>query len=194
MKKILLAVLLSATALSAANAAGTQTTTTTHYHSETYYNWNPFADNVTGLYVAGQAGVTMPDTGYDNDGVYNLSVGWQFHPLVRAEVEAGYRHMDASSATGGNGNVYTAMLNGFWDIKNDTRFTPFLGAGAGYAYQNFNSAVADSNDSAFAYQGIAGVSYAIDNNWALTAQYNYIDTTNFDFEAHEVKGGLRYTF
>lgn len=194
MKKILLAVLLSATALSAAQAAGTQTTTTTHYHSETYYNWNPFADNVTGLYVAGQAGGTFPDDKYDDSGVYNLSVGWQFHPLIRAEIEGGYRNVDLDSVNGGQSNIYTVMLNGYWDIKNDTRFTPYLGAGAGWAYENSNSAIGDSNSDAFAYQGIAGVSYAIDNNWALTAQYNYIDTTNFDYSAHEVKGGLRYTF
>lgn len=192
MKKILLAVLMSATALSAAHAAGTQTTTTTHYHSETYYNWNPFADNVTGLYVAAQAGGTFPDNGYDDDGVYNLSLGWQFHPLVRAEIEGGYRHLDQSGT--GISNIYSVLVNAYWDIKNDTRFTPFLGAGAGWAYENANSALGDNNSSAFAYQGIAGVSFAIDNNWALTAQYNYFDTTDFDFKSHEVKGGLRYTF
>lgn len=196
MKKILLAVLLSATALSAANAAGTQTTTTTHYHSETNYKWNPFAADVTGLYVAGAAGVSMPTDKYDDNGAYAVSVGWQFHPLVRAEIEGGYRHLNADSRVQGQGNIYSVLLNGYWDIKNDTRFTPYLGAGAGWAYENQNAVgrTNDNNGSAFAYQGIAGVSYAIDGNWALTAQYNYIDTTNFDFSAHEVKGGVRYTF
>ena len=181
MKKILLAVLLSATALSAAQAAGTQTTTTTHYHSETFYNWNPFDASTTGLYVQAQAGEAFSSNDLNDTGVYNLSVGWQFHPLVRAEIEGGYRGADEA-------NIYTALVNGYWDIKNDTRFTPFLGAGVGYALENASGA-----DSAFAYQGIAGVSYAIDNNWALTAQYNYLDTTK-EYRASEVKGGLRYTF
>jgi opacity protein-like surface antigen len=180
MKKILLvAALMTATALSA--QAATQTTTTTHYHSESYYNWNPFSQGTTGLYVQAQGGEALPSNTYGNTGVYNLSVGWQFHPMVRAEVEAGYRGT-------GNMNTYTALVNGYFDFKNDTRFTPFLGAGLGYADVNKSN-----QDNAFAYQGIAGVSYAIDNNWALTAQYNYLDTTS-NYSASEIKGGIRYTF
>jgi len=180
MKKILLvAALMTATALSA--QAATTTTKTTHYHSESYYHWNPVAADTTGLYVQAQAGEAFASNTFNDTGVYNVSIGWQFHPLVRAELEAGYRGT-------GDANIYTALVNGYFDFKNDTRFTPFLGAGAGYANENFGGA----NDE-FAYQGIAGVSYAIDNNWALTAQYNYLDTTG-DYSASEVKGGVRYTF
>ncbi len=204
MKKILLpvvAVLMSATAFTAANAANaTTTTTTTHYHSETNYKWNPFGANVTGLYVAGAAGATMPDTDFDNDAVYSVSLGWQFHPLVRAEVEASYRDTDLDGAAG-SAKTYTYFVNGIWDIKNDTRFTPYIGAGVGYAYNKLDGAGISESESNFAYQGIAGVSYTIDNNWALTAQYNYVDTLDFDyaggdldFTAHEVKAGVRYTF
>jgi opacity protein-like surface antigen len=180
MKKVLLvAALMTATALSA--QAATATTTTTHYHSESYYHWNPVASDTTGLYVQVQGGEAFASNTFSDTGVYNVSVGWQFHPLVRAEIEGGYRGT-------GNANIYTALLNGYFDFKNDTRFTPFLGAGLGYADEN-----ASDQKNAFAYQGIAGVSYSIDNNWALTAQYNYLDTTAH-YSASEVKGGIRYTF
>ena len=180
MKKVLLvAALMTATALSA--QAATTTTTTTHYHSESYYHWNPIAADTTGLYVQAQAGEALPSNTFGDSGVYNVSMGWQFHPMVRAEVEAGYRgNSDA--------HIYTALVNGFYDFKNDTRFTPFLGAGVGYANVNAGGA-----DDSFAYQGIAGVSYELCPQWALTAQYNYLDTTAA-YTASEVKGGVRYTF
>ncbi|MDB5477737.1 MAG: rane protein [Alphaproteobacteria bacterium] len=207
MKKILLpimAVLLSATAFSAANAADRTATTTyktTSYHSETYYNWNPFSAQTTGLYVAGAAGGSFPDDNLDDSGVYSVSLGWQFHPMVRAELEAAYRDNDLDGARAGDAETYTYMLNAFWDIKNDTRFTPYLGVGAGWAYQKLDATDVSESENNFVYQGIAGVSFNIDNNWALTADYRYVDALNFDYStvnadysAHEVKGGLRYTF
>ena len=194
----LVAVLLAATAFtSVAQAADTTTTRTTSYHSETYYHWNPLAQDTTGFYVSGAAGGAFPTDDFDNDGVYKVSLGWQFHPMMRAEIEGGYRNLDTDGAGSGDADVWTAMFNGIFDIKNDTMFTPYIGVGIGYAYENLDANAAaggNNNESAFAYQGIAGVSFNIDNNWAVTAQYNYIDTTNFDYSAHEVTGGLRYTF
>lgn len=203
LKTLLVAALLSTTVFSAAYAA--ENTTTTTYRSTTYtqnyYNFNPFSKETTGLYVAGQAGGSFPTDDLDDDGVYAVTLGWQFHPMVRAEVEGSYRNND-NDGTGGDARTNALFVNAYFDFKNDTRFTPYLGAGAGWAWNKLDAPGVSESESNFAYQGIAGVSYSIDNNWALTADYRYVDTLNFDYpagllsdySAHEVRGGVRYTF
>lgn len=197
-----LAVLLSTTAFTAANAQDTTTTTyrTTTY-TQSYYHWNPFSPDATGVYIAGQAGGSFPEDNLDDDGVYAITLGWQFHPMIRAEIEGAYRVND-NEAGGGDAKTWTYMVNGYWDFKNDTYFTPYIGAGLGWAYNKLDAAGISESENNFAYQGIAGISYEITPNWSLTADYRYIDTLRFDYaafplndyQAHEVRGGVRYTF
>lgn len=196
---LLVAALLAATSLATAAYAQDSTTTTT-YHSETYYNWNPLSSETQGLYLSGQAGGTMPTDDYDDDGVYSVALGWQFHPMLRTEIEGAYRNTDLDGVAGDQ-DTWTWMLNGYWDIKNDSAITPYLGAGVGYAHATLDTAGNSDHEGAFVWQAIAGAAFELTPNWALTADYRYIDTTDFDFAAgdadfssHEVRGGLRYTF
>lgn len=164
------------------------------------YDWNPFVDN-QGVYIAGQAGGTFPSDDFDDGGSYALALGYQFSPMMRAELEGAYRHTDLEDAPG-DADTYTAMLNAFWDFKNDTRFTPYIGAGIGWAFQSIDSGPIDDDDNAFVYQLGAGASYNLTQNWALTADYRWVDTADFDydggvggdFSSHEVRAGVRYTF
>lgn len=200
----LVAVLLAATAFtSVAQAQDTTTTTrTTTYHSETYYHWNPLGADTTGLYLAGQAGGSFPTDDLDDGGSYAVSLGWQFHPMVRAELEGAFRNNDVEGVAGADADTWTWMANAYWDMKNDSMITPYLGAGLGYAHQNLEAAGFDESEGAFVWQAIAGAAFELTPNWAITADYRYVDTTDFDFgavgeedySAHEVRGGLRYTF
>jgi opacity protein-like surface antigen len=197
----LVAVLLAATAVTSVAHAADTTTTTTSYHSETYYHWNPMASNTTGLYVAAQGGESLPTSKLADGGAYAVSLGWQFHPMIRTELEVGYRNNNVSNATG-EARTWTYMANGYWDIKNNSIVTPYLGAGLGYANSSLHQGGSTDTDGAFVWQAIAGASVSLTNNWALTADYRYIDTTNFkyndanhfDYTASEIRGGLRYTF
>ncbi len=74
------------------------------------------------------------------------------------------------------------MGNIYYDFHNDTPWTPYLGVGLGGVNVSANNLRVDgtqlSDDSNFvmAYQGIAGVSYAIDPQLSLRADYRYLRT------------------
>lgn len=156
-----------------------------------------------GWYLGAEAGGAMAPTIKLKDGAKTWKenqdigyaalgqLGYGFGP-VRVEAEVGWRSNDANkvkepfNSAKGNGslNATSAMANVYYDIATDTRFTPFVGLGAGAVDVSADkirvAGTTFSNDDrfVFGYQGIAGTSYAIDNNWALKADYRYLRTTN----------------
>lgn len=107
--------------------------------------------------------------------------------------------------------IFTAMLNGYFELPLVLGVRPFIGAGAGFAYFDIDLettapfVAVDSGNFTFAWQGIAGVAFHITSNIALTGTYSYLGTTNTeeggldglvikDFRAHTLMAGLRYYF
>ena len=161
------------------------------------------AQPVSGLYVGAGAGANyhLPSGGdgsklkTDDVGIVGLaSIGWGFGNGLRAEVEGSYRHNDIRSA-GTSGNIrgtsgyfrnYGAMANVLFDIPTGTAFTPYIGAGAGYIWTEVDKANLagpgaaryriDDTDGNFAYQGIAGVAYAVGGGLSLTAEARFLGT------------------
>ena len=83
----------------------------------------------------------------------------------------------------GQGDITNFGLFGnvFYDLKTDSGFKPFVGAGAGYQwvdveYQPSGVDVADDDDGAFAYQLMAGASFAVTEKIELFGQYTWRDT------------------
>ena len=139
---------------------------------------------------------------YQNGYVGLGTVGWNFGNGLRAELEGGYRHSDISgvrnaapgSATGGLG-MPTAMVNGLYDFD-ATRFglpssglVPHLGVGVGWAEPRFehagpyNGNLLSGQENLLAYQGIAGVDYAVAPHVKLSVDYHYLGTTSGSFRA-----------
>lgn len=163
-----------------------------------------------GFYVAGQAGLNMPtrdDDTLDNAAVFGGAFGYQAYPNTRIEMEASYRKndVDGGGVIFGDTKIASGLINAYYDFKNRTPVTPYLGAGAGWAYGKGTVDVpalglsADESDNAFAWQGIAGVSFDVAPRLAITTDYRYFDTANFDdigddYSAHEVRAGVRYSF
>ena len=115
---------------------------------------------------------------------------------ARAELEASYRSNDIDSIGGGEVTSTAIMGNAYWDIETNTRFTPYLGAGIGAAYVDFDTAGGDDSVE-FAYQGMAGANFALNPNWSVGAEYRYFATTqvdNVDYNNHAVLGNVRYSF
>ena len=135
----------------------------------------------------------------------------------RGEGEFGYRKNDVDSVTGvgsanGDVNVLSYMGNLLFDIPTGTPWVPYVGGGIGGARLDVDSSLpaagvsVDETESAFAYQGIVGVTYNVNENLGIFADYRYFDTeevsfrasngTNFDtdYTAHTLTIGLRYTF
>jgi outer membrane protein OmpA-like peptidoglycan-associated protein len=99
----------------------------------------------------------------------------------RVEGEFGYRHndIDAIGGTAANGELTskTLMANVLYDFKLMDRLTLSVGAGAGAEHSTFDDGIIDQDeDYNFAYQGIAGLSYAVSPRLDLTMNYRYLRT------------------
>ncbi|MCW0234163.1 MAG: outer membrane beta-barrel protein [Ferrovibrio sp.] len=146
------------------------------------------------------------DTGYAGllKGGYDFGTGW------RAEGEFGLREWGAGNA-GGDLRAYTLFANALYDFMPTSNWSPYLGAGAGlvrYSSQDitFSGVTSDDQDHTWGVQGIAGVWYALDSNWQLSADYRYMYTGDAklsttgaatiepDNSIHTVMLGLTYKF
>lgn len=157
------------------------------------------------------------------------AIGYAFDSF-RAEAEAGFQQNDldtsdwaANDVTWGSASGSDSFIdgdisstsffaNGYYDIKNSSAFTPFIGAGIGYANVEINDYQTDIDDtpfsiddSAFAYQFMLGASYAFNKNFSLDLSYRYVGTSGLELEdegyiidleysSHNFMLGGRYTF
>lgn len=145
--------------------------------------------------------------------------GYAWGNGIRTELEMAYRHSQADDITGTNsgttgGGIHNMafMGNVLYDIDTNTRITPYVGAGIGTSIVDgdkqriINGRTLDGERVAFAYQGIAGASLALDGGWAFTADYRYFATPDVKFKtdtgvraetensSHNLMLGIRYTF
>ena len=175
-----------------------------------------------------------------------LALGYDFYPKsqlpLRAELEVLFRGnqkhsfgLDATDfgravfgATGfadpdgfelkGTWNTTTLFANFYYDFHNSSDFTPYIGAGAGLAfnyagytasYRGQNLGSADKHSTTFAWNVGAGCSYAFTENFALDVAYRYVSTgastvdgdvrgLHYEIDSnpngHEFTIGLRMTF
>jgi OmpA-OmpF porin, OOP family len=70
-----------------------------------------------------------------------------------------------------------------YDIPLTDRMMVSVGAGAGAVHTEFDDGVLDQDeDTAFAYQGIAGLSYALSPRTDLTMNYRYLRSDALEFQ------------
>lgn len=116
------------------------------------------------------------------------------------------------------------MLNGYYDFKNTSKFTPYLGAGVGVTRINnkqvinpefFGESDSQSDTSnTFTWSASVGVAYQVTENVALDLGYRYVDAgeiefntnnsfffgpdnnmkTTADLVSHDYSLGIRYNF
>ncbi len=218
MKKILLATtsLVVLSAASGAHAGGSNEPYTTRNTYKTNAaatnNYQP-ADEAWYVSVSGLAdwtrdqGPSSFNTGWGVLAAVGEELNWGFAKGMRGELELGYRTADADPS--GSLSAYTGFANVYYDFKNNSAWTPYVGAGIGAAYldaDNLALGTADDNGWAFAYQGIAGVNYAFTRNWSAQVEYRYVGSTDADLssgagpsadyalDSHNVVAGLKYKF
>lgn len=117
------------------------------------------------------------------------TVGYAFRDSNwRLEGEFGYRQNKIDSIAGsgtsdGQFDQMTAMANLLYDIPLTERLSANVGAGVGGVHEQFDDGTIDQDeDWGLAYQGIAGLSYAIGSRTDLTLNYRYLVTDESDFE------------
>lgn len=161
-------------------------------------------------------GALSGDLSTDNGWAAGGAMGYDFgRPRVEAEVT--YRRNDADEASLGptslNGDLSSlaVMLNVLYDFENSSRFTPYVGVGAGAAWVYANDITGggitvDDDDVQFAYQGIAGLKVAVTTGLSLFVDYRYFATLDPSFKtttgvkvdseyaSHNIMAGLTYNF
>ncbi|MDJ0684465.1 MAG: outer membrane beta-barrel protein [Alphaproteobacteria bacterium] len=188
-----------------------------------------WAGSSEGWYIEGRAGYTLPrDSDLDSattsetadlDDEFSgaAALGYDFGQVFRAELELGYRPSDVGSVNGarasGDADVYSYMGNliAQWDTP-DWPVTPYVGVGLGAATADVDASgfpaagAIDDDDTAFAYQAIAGLSVDLTEQLALTGTYSYFDIPDLefnskagvdvdsDYSSHSFMVGLRWTF
>ena len=184
-----------------------------------------------GVYISGNLGAVFlydadikedGDSGeftFDNGGVVTFAFGTTIGSAGRIEVEIGSRVNDMDEVSSDDydfdllvdGDVTTAffMGNAYYDFKNESRFTPFIGGGLGFADIEYDiDDVFDIDDTGFkddddvlAYQFMLGGSYAATEQLSIDLQYRFfgtedpeIDGMDIEYQSHNVMLGLRYSF
>ncbi len=114
----------------------------------------------------------------------------------------------------GQGEVETStfFVNGYYDFKNSTNWTPFLGLGIGYSnveveYEPSNVGIIDDDDDVFAWQVMGGVNYSINDQFEVTGSVRYRETDDAELNADLIPAefdietetliydlGIRYNF
>ena len=190
----------------------------------------PFASNAAdkGFYLGAGLGAnwtretditgigTNLSADFDAGWVGAVAAGWAYGNGLRSEIEFGYRRNDLDSLSGavagsGDASSWRGTINAYYDFKTETPLTPYVGVGLGAARVSleanpFGASRLDDSDSAFAYQGIAGVGYRLNDRAQVFADYRYFATTSLDFTTaagtsvdadygnHTLMVGLRFGF
>ena len=130
---------------------------------------------------------------------FGMAVGHEVTRYVTVELESGFKYNALHSISGASDSsaaFYRIPILGNLVLKypNASRFTPFIGAGAGahwsiFDAQNvtFGATTLSDNESTwtFGYQGYAGVSYKFREKMTVGLFYHYsvVDGPSWDFGA-----------
>lgn len=170
-----------------------------------------------------------------------VAVGYDFSAIspvnVRAELEYTYNDkttFDTNASSIRTHNSYTEnvstpytntlttqslMLNGYYDFKNQSKFTPYISAGVGMTRiknnlknTNYpdNEYSFSKSDNQFTWAAGLGIAYNLSQNVALDLSYRYIDAGKFEFKhdhsaventlvnfkqtSNDFAAGIRYNF
>jgi len=147
----------------------------------------------------------------DDDFIAGLRYAYNFTPNFALEGSFGFNPNKVTRAVGGNVDidVYTADVNAVWNFRNDSRLTPYLTAGVGYAFADLdrplagsvggNSVSIDDDEGVTANAG-GGIKYALTDRLLvrLDARYRFIDKLVDQFDdslnGGEVTLGLGWQF
>ncbi len=169
----------------------------------------------------------IPDVDVEGDGLSGVEVGFKegygvggsigYRPYrsgsaldnARFELEYTYRSQDFDSLNGSVGGVPASislngdlsgsslMANAFYDFHNNSQLTPYVGAGLGATFWDFDSAAVgvDNDDTVFSYQGMLGLYYSpqsIPNtDWGIG--YRYFATLDPEFDT-QAGGSLEHDY
>ena len=118
------------------------------------------------------------------------TIGYSFGGMVgydfvgpRIALEGLYNNSKAtvsggSQSYGATKDEIAVMGNLYYDFNAGGTIVPYIGAGAGIAFEKESALNTQDNNTAFAYQGIIGVGYNIDSQFRVNLEGRYFGTSN----------------
>jgi opacity protein-like surface antigen len=155
----------------------------------------PDSATTTSFYLRSDVGASFLRWSGGNDDtswVFDGGAGYDSGDFWRADLTANWSG-DYSIAPGAKIDTTTVLGNVYFDWKNDSAFTPYVGAGLGYGWvagPGFN------DKSGLAFGLAAGVSVDMTTNLALDMGYRFhdISISGPDTMEHQVTAGMRFKF
>ena len=157
-----------------------------------------------GIYALGSIGVSQTDVdviSVDESFNFEIGLGYDFGNDIRAELTWDKNYLNSLTSQGITVNTDAAydsvLVSVYKDFSNESKVTPFIGAGLGSTSVNDSS---NSWDSAFTYALSVGASYEASEKTDLYAKvqamYASPKTAGLTFESNAVsaKVGVRYSF
>jgi len=160
------------------------------------------------------------DADFDDTWNIGAGIGYIFNEWFRTDITADYRFPADWGLALTSLSVSTILLNGYATLGGYSGISPYVGAGVGAAYVNWDTidfpgfglgpAVVEDNWR-FAYALMAGVSFDLTDNLALDTGYRFVSVNDgqligpgfivfpgvadySDLYIHEFRIGMRYTF
>ncbi|ELM3723347.1 porin family protein [Edwardsiella piscicida] len=169
-----------------------------HLFDQKDVNGNGMSNDNKGV---GNAGLVF---GYNFENQFSLPVRAELDYTFRANATSGHTN-DAAETNDSRLGLQTLMVNGYYDIKTGTPFTPYVGAGIGYANvslkNDMNGDNVQSNSNNFAWSVGTGVIYNVNERLDLDLGYKYLDAgkasagnSQAKVTTHDVTLGVNYYF
>jgi len=160
------------------------------------------------------------DVDFDDTWNVGFGLGYMFNDWFRTDITADYRFPADWDAAATDVSVSTVLLNGYATLGSFSGISPYVGAGVGAAYVNWDTIdfpglglgpIAVEDNWRFAYALMAGVSFDVTENLAIDTGYRFTGVddgqlvgpgsiiipggANYsDLYIHEFRIGARYTF
>lgn len=177
-----------------------------------YSHRRPTVTKNGGGAFGGGGGNSATGESMTKSGLIDVGAGCQATENFRIEATLGYRFKssitDPFGSLDADLSTFTGFANAFWDIVTYNGFTPYLGAGVGFAahrLSGINAPVGPNSgmNLTLAWNIQAGIAYDISESLKLDVAYRFVDLGTArsggaprlnvaDLQAHEFKVGLRY--
>ncbi len=150
------------------------------------------------------------NVGFNDGFVLGMARGRYLCSNVRVEIEGSWRNntVETAATTFGHINNYATMFNIYRDFGNG-QLKPYVGGGIGFSLVKGDLTVLGTpyeiDDYAFAFQGIAGVSYQQSSRSDLFVEYRFYgntpvdvltlagaDVADFTYLSHNLVFGIRF--
>ncbi len=160
-------------------------------------------------------GSASAEAEFDTGFVVQGALGHGYPNGLRAELEVAYRSNDAdkidvrgiSYEASGDITSLSVLLNGYYDFRVNPRFTPYVGAGIGFANVSIDSLhggpvdLGNHDDTVFAYQLSAGLEFPIMPSASIDLMYRFFATSDpkfgsveAEYRTHNLTAGVRLYF